>query len=200
MVYLPGIDRICHFLWGGFEPAEIYPEAARFSPSEKRAAAVAVRRYYQYTDGLIGALMAGFGPRDLVVVVSDHGFEARVKGDYGLTGTHDSEEAEKGVIFARGAAIPRAKNAGEVSVNQITPTILAWLGLPVAADMDGRPAAFAEVEMVAAIPTYDTAPIERVGETAEDVESSIIDQLRVLGYVMMPPERRPMAGEKSRPR
>jgi predicted AlkP superfamily phosphohydrolase/phosphomutase len=183
MVYLSGIDRSSHFLWGGFEPPGVYAESVRFSTEEKLAAASAVRKFYVFTDGLIGELVAGFGDDDLVLIVSDHGFEARVKGDRGLTGTHDSKRAEQGVIFARGAGIAAGSRAGEISVNDITPTILAWFGLPVGEDMDGRPASFLKVEAPARIATHDVGTIERVGGSSATVEDTYIDELRALGYV-----------------
>ena len=65
----------------------------------------------------------------------------------------------------------------------VTPTILAWLRLPVAADMDGAPAGFARSEAVGRIATYDTRPIERLASGASGVEEDIKDELRALGYI-----------------
>ena len=67
-------------------------------------------RYYEYADRLIGLLADRFGPDDLVVVVSDHGFEAGpTSGNNMLTGKHESLAALDGVIFARGGASSRAR-------------------------------------------------------------------------------------------
>jgi hypothetical protein len=70
-------------------------------------------------------------------------------------------------------------------VNDVTPTILAWLGLPVARDMDGQPASFLAVDRdsVATIPTYDTRPIERLGGAPSGAEAMLLEQLRSLGYL-----------------
>jgi predicted AlkP superfamily phosphohydrolase/phosphomutase len=183
MVYLPGVDRCSHFLWGAFEPEDLYPERLRFPAAEKRAAAAALQRYYEITDRWIGELLDPFEESDLVMVMSDHGFEARFQEGLDLTGGHDSEDAAKAVFFARGAEIPAGEPAGEVSVDDITPTILAWLGLPLAEDMDGRSAPFLGVELAERVATYDTAPIARVGKTAGEVEAAIIEQLHGLGYI-----------------
>ncbi len=184
MVMLPGVDRISHFLWGSIEPPELYPPEARPSPEVREAGAAVLRLYYQYVDALVGVLAQDYGKDDLVLVVSDHGFEAGVVYA-GLTGLHQTEKAIEGIIFARGRGIPAGGPAGTVSVNDVTPTILAWWGLPVADDMDGRPASFLGPRRTAArsIPTYDTTPIERLATTPSGVEAEIVEGLRALGYI-----------------
>jgi predicted AlkP superfamily phosphohydrolase/phosphomutase len=182
MVFLPGIDRICHFLWGTLEPPELYHKNLHPSPAAREGGAWAIRRYYEYTDALIGILLEGYGPDDLVMVVSDHGFEAGVELMF-LTGVHHSEKAIDGVVFARGRDIPAGGDAGPMSVNDVTPTILAWLGLPIGKDMDGRPASFLQTRPPKQIPTHDATPIERVTDVPSGAEKEIVEQLRELGYV-----------------
>jgi len=182
MLLLPGIDRVSHLLWGGLEPAELYPPALRPSASERTALVAALEAYYVYTDALIGALLARFGPDDLVLVLSDHGFEAGVGLDF-LTGVHQSEAAAEGVIFARGRGIPAGGPAGPVAVEDVTPTVLAWLGLPAADDMDGRPAAFLVAPSAGTVASYDGAPVERLAPSPSGAEAAIVEQLRHLGYV-----------------
>ncbi|MDB4433187.1 alkaline phosphatase family protein [bacterium] len=182
MVLLTGIDRVSHALWGNLEPADLYPEMLRPSPSERAAGVAALRRYYEYTDALIGALLERYGPDDLVMVVSDHGFEAGIQLD-NLTGVHVSEKALDGVIFARGSGIPRGGSSGDASVYDIAPTILAWMGLPVGMDMDGKVAAFIGMSTVERVATHDTGPIERISTEPSGVNDALIEQLRALGYV-----------------
>jgi predicted AlkP superfamily phosphohydrolase/phosphomutase len=180
MVLLTGVDRVSHVLWGTLEPPELYPKQLRARPAAREAGAAALRRYYEYTDALIGELIREFGPDDLVMVVSDHGFEAGV--GMGLTGVHKSEKAIEGVFFARGPGIPANAADAKLTIRDVTPTVLAWLGLPIAEDMDGRPAAFLEVPEPERIASYDGPPIERLESTASDVEAEIVEQLRALGY------------------
>lgn len=182
MVFLAGIDRVSHHLWGMVEPPESYPPELRASESERRTGAAALRSYYEYTDALIGLLMERYGPEDLILVVSDHGFEAGVEMMV-LTGVHESEAALDGVIFARGRGIEAGKAPGPVSVEDVTPTILAWLGLPIAQDMDGRPAGFLRAAPPETIATYDTTPVERISQAASGSEQRIIEQLQALGYL-----------------
>lgn len=180
MVFLPGIDRVSHVLWGALEgPAA---KGIPWTPWQREAGAEALRRYYEYTDALIGVLMERYGGDDLVMVVSDHGFEAG-SALGGTTGMHASERALHGVIFARGRRIQPPRDREPVSVNDVTPTILAWLGLPVAADMDGKVASFLEGGAVAEVATYDTQPVARTTAAPSGAEQAIVEQLRSLGYL-----------------
>jgi len=183
MVFLPGIDRVSHRLWGALEPESEYPRPL-FTPEQRDVAASALRRYYEYSDALIGKLLEGFGSDDLVLVVSDHGFEAGA-GLLFLTGEHKSAKALHGVIFARGPDIAPPKQKRPVSVDDVTPTILAWLGLPVGDDMDGRPAPFLAIDPaeIARVPTYDGQPIERLGAVPSGAEEAMLGHLRSLGYL-----------------
>ena len=183
MVLVPGIDKTSHFLWGALEPAELYSKKLQFSPAERAATIAALEAIYAYTDRLIGAVLEGFGPNDLVMIVSDHGFEAREMVQHNTTGGHDSEAAVDGVIFVRGPGIPERSLIRGMSVNGVTPTVLAWLGLPVARNMDGRAAPFLDVELREPVASYDNAPIQRAPTEPAGVEDGIIEQLDALGYI-----------------
>ncbi|HEB91578.1 MAG TPA: hypothetical protein ENI85_18530 [Deltaproteobacteria bacterium] len=185
LVYLSGIDKVSHNTWGAMEPPTAYPPHIHFTDSERAATRAALEDYYVYTDELIGRLLDGYGPDDLVLIVSDHGFEAELLVQW-LTGGHESEKAVNGILFARGPGVPRGKTilpSDVPGIADITPTILAWLGLPVAADMDGHVARFVEIDSVEKVPSYDDIPVERETDDRGEVEDSIMDQLRSLGYV-----------------
>ena len=182
MLLLPGIDRVSHAIWAGVEPPERYPPYLRATPAEHAALAAALEAYYVYTDALVGALVARFGPEDLVLVVSDHGFEAGVRLGF-LTGTHQGEAAAQGVLFARGRGIAPGRRAGAVGVADVAPTVLAWLGLPLAEDMDGHVAGFLEAPAPARVPSYDVRPVERLPLGESGVEAEIVERLRELGYL-----------------
>ncbi len=102
-----------------------------------------------------------------------------------LTGTHESEKAIEGVIFVRGPGIPAGEMVKDMGVRDVTPTILAWLGLPLAEDMDGRPAPFLTPARTQPEPiaSYDTVEIERVRSGPSGAEEQIVEQLRELGYI-----------------
>ena len=184
MLLLPGIDRISHHLWAGMEPPEAYPPYMRMTDAQRRGSRAVVEAYYEFSDALLGKLLALYGTDDLVVVLSDHGFEAGV-ALISLTGVHEGPNALDGVFFARGPGIPAGGRLpkGSLHVVDVTPTLLAWLGLPVARDMDGKVATFLDRPRVAAIDSYDGPAIERLDFDPEDSNRNRIEELRALGYI-----------------
>jgi predicted AlkP superfamily phosphohydrolase/phosphomutase len=184
LLWLPGIDRLSHFSWAGVEDSTAYPPgtalcSARWRDHMRRG----MRLYYQYSDQLIGVLLERFGPDDLVIVLSDHGFERATDPTPETTGGHQTERARRGVFFARGPGVPAGERVGDVPMTWVTPTILAWLGLPVARDMDGKVADFMRIEGVERIETYDRGTIERVETSADQIEGHILEKLKSLGYI-----------------
>jgi predicted AlkP superfamily phosphohydrolase/phosphomutase len=182
MVLLTGIDRVSHVLWGSIEPAKLYPPRLRPTPRQRRAAAEALYSYYEYSDRLVGEILAETGPQDLVLVLSDHGFEGHHSMGH-LTGHHVTEAAIDGVLFARGPGITPGSSSDGTNILDITPSVLSWWGLPAARDMSGRVAPFLQRESTARIDTYDTAPIERIGSGPSGSDKQLLERLRALGYL-----------------
>ena len=127
--------------------------------------------YYQFTDDLIGLLVRRFSAGDLVVIVSDHGFQSGAQSHAmgHLTGAHDGEASLDGVIFATGRQVRPAAVAETTRIVDVTPTILAWMGLPIGQDMDGKPAAFLDLAPPETIATWDTVEVERVTDESSTV-------------------------------
>lgn len=123
--------------------------------------------HYAYIDAEVGTAMASLGPDDVLLVVSGFGMEpislgkrllARAMGDADVTGTH--ERAPDGFLLAYGESIKPGR-ALLGSVVDVAPTILYFLGQPVARDMDGyartdlfKPA-FTAARPITFIPTYE---------------------------------------------
>jgi hypothetical protein len=110
--------------------------------------------------------MSSLGEDDLLVVVSGFGMEPlgfgkrlleRVIGDPRFTGTH--ERGPDGFLLAYGAAVAPSRQARGAVVD-VAPTLLYFLGLPVARDMDGFvraelfTRAFNERHTITSIPSY----------------------------------------------
>jgi predicted AlkP superfamily phosphohydrolase/phosphomutase len=182
MVFLPGIDRVSHRLWGCLEEDFPYPPRLTPTPSERRAGADALRDYYRYADALVSRLLERYTPDDLVVIVSDHGFEAGTSRGLDLTGVHDTAAARDGILIAAGRGIGRAAATEVVTILDVAPTVLAWMGLALGRDMDGRAAPFLDAR-VNWVETHDTDAIERLPTHSSGKEGEMLRNLRDLGYI-----------------
>jgi hypothetical protein len=100
-------------------------------------------RYYGYLDGEIARAMRSLAPGDLLLVVSGFGMDpmplpkrllARVLGGQVLTGTH--EHGPDGFLLAFGSNVANG-TFPRGSIVDLAPTILYYMGVPVARDMDG---------------------------------------------------------------
>ena len=148
-----------------------YAVPSRFgdvSDEDRRRYGGLLEAHYALVDETIGRAIAGLGPDDLLLVVSGYGMEPlplgkrlleQVIGDPEVSGSHDA--APDGFLIAYGASVVRAKQLRRGSIVDVLPTILYFLGLPVARDMDGyaRPdffvPSFTDERPITFIPTYD---------------------------------------------
>jgi len=114
------------------------------SPEEQRRYGLVLEGAYARVDVIVGRALATLGPDDLLLVVSGFGMEPlsvgrrvleRYLGTPDLSGTH--QEAPDGFMLAYGAVVVPGRKS-RASVVDVVPTILYFLGLPVAHDMDGR--------------------------------------------------------------
>ena len=110
---------------------------------EERSAGDSLEGYYRLVDEEVGATLDLIGPDDLLLVVSGFGMEpvsvakrllARAIGDPAATGTH--EAAPDGFLLAYGASVESGRRPRGAVVD-VAPTVLYYLGVPVARDVDG---------------------------------------------------------------
>jgi predicted AlkP superfamily phosphohydrolase/phosphomutase len=148
-----------------------YAVPSRFgdvSDEERRRYGGLLEAHYALVDEAIGRAIDALGPDDLLLVVSGYGMEPlplgkrlleQIIGDPEVSGSHDA--APDGFLIAYGASVVRAKQLRRGSIVDVMPTILYFLGLPVARDMDGyaRPdlfvPSFTDERPITFIPTYD---------------------------------------------
>lgn len=157
-----GLDTVGHYYMQYAEPTR----SRDVSEEERRRYAQVMERYYAFIDREIGAAMDALTAGDLLVVVSGFGMQplnpvkralGRLLGDPDFTGTH--ERAPDGFLLAYGAAVAPGRHQ-RGSIVDVTPTMLYFLGLPVARDMEGFAradlfsAAFTAERPIAFIPTY----------------------------------------------
>jgi hypothetical protein len=137
------------------------------SPEERRRHGAVLEGAYARVDAIVGRALATLGPDDLLLVVSGFGMEPlsvgkrmleRYLGTPDLSGTH--EDAPDGFMLAYGTVVAPGRKS-RASVVDVVPTILYFLGLPVAHDMDGRARIdvfrreFSEARPVTGIRTYE---------------------------------------------
>lgn len=169
------VDRVSHPYWA-YAHATDYEglaaqKAGRFG--------YAVEQAYREVDQQLGALLSKIDGPVYVVLASDHGFRSNPGNKRQYIGTHDLA----GIFLVAGPGISGAE-AGEAHIEDITPTLLYLLDLPVADDMAGR--VVPEVRHAlnrpeARVPTFETTGPER--GTDEPVDKDTWEQLKGLGYV-----------------
>jgi len=205
-VYLEGTDTVAHLFMRYTLP--LMPGVEK---EDQQRFGRAVDEYYHHADELVGRLVESAGPDTAVLICSDHGF--RTGDNRPLTdsrigfGQAADWHRKFGIIILNGAPFRRHHELQEASVLDITPTILALLGLPVAEDMDGRPIldafdpSFLEAHAIRYVPTYETgvtasnpagAPVSGAGSTAAGGAAASLDpqgdrelkqKLESLGYL-----------------
>jgi tetratricopeptide (TPR) repeat protein len=193
-VYFELPDAVCH-LFARFAP----PRRMTVSEEGWERFSGTVEEVYRHQDELLGKLLGLVGPEVAVFVVSDHGFkwgERRPEeGDEVEVGRAHLWHEPEGIFVAAGAGIRRRQEIGRASVLDVTPTLLRYLGLPTAKDMDGAPLldifepAWLEENAARQIDSYATGSAqgsEREGgweEVAEGFAREQEERLAGLGYL-----------------
>lgn len=202
LVLLRGIDPVSHVFWRYRTPGDnAYagiaedPKAAAVGASPERV----IDKHYQRVDRLIDSLVTP-SESHVVLVVSDHGFEARFEGaplGIPITGHHRSDAAVDGIFLAAGGPIRRGARLEPeaVSIYDLAPTVLHLLGLPVPESMPGQvPESLFEPGWLAAHPVLHGPPpagpphdVARTDGTVEgtspEVNERLREELRALGYI-----------------
>ncbi len=187
-VYLKGIDGVCHLYWVDMMPESGPP----ISDEEEAMFRDVIARYYEEMDGVLAGFIEMADENTTVVLTSDHGHSGpKPAGDsyrWGIA-MHDPT----GVLAFWGKDIAGGQELADASVLDITPTILALCGLPVAEDMDGSVLTeaidrdFLRSHPVRTIETYEPEGGSEGGDDREPIESPIDDEvrerLRALGYI-----------------
>lgn len=195
-IYYEGTDTVAH-LFMRYAP----PRMSGVTAEEEKKWGSVVERYYQLQDRLLGEILRAAGQDDDVIVVSDHGFRTgtmRPQTDprIGVGGAADWHR-KFGIFAASGPDFRRGESIDDVSVLDLTPTLLALLGLPSGSDMDGKvvsaalePKSVAPGSLPAPIATYEgeaAGTATRIAGSrdpaAQEVEREMIARLTALGYI-----------------
>jgi hypothetical protein len=139
VVRLPGLDAISHYFLRFANPSAF----GDVSDDERRRYGRLLSEYYGFLDTVVGRSLEVLGPDDLLLVVSPFGMEPlspskrvleRLFGNASISGTH--ERAPDGFLLAYGATVAPGRPP-RASILDLSPTVLYYLGLPVARDMEG---------------------------------------------------------------
>jgi len=188
MVYLRGPDPIQHYAWDLVEPERYAVKPANIS----RDTGI-VQAAYRYVDRFVADLMAVAGDDLWTIVVSDHGAEpdAQAMGNprQGRPGAHTF--SAKGILGIHGPGVKVGTALTNVGLYDVMPTALWLLGLPISAELEGRPlkeafvTALVEVFPEKKVASYgprqrsNTAP----GGAPSAADERMLESLRALGYL-----------------
>ena len=185
--YLRGPDMISHHFYQYLLPDRM----KRVMDPEKVAIFKdVVKRYYDWSDEVMGEVLNWFPPGRQTVVLSDHGFYGPRSS--GLFGVH--QHSEWGIFLVRSPLYQAGHEFGHLELMDICPTFLSLMGLPPAKDMPGRiltdgatEPGLKRIQKMEKQRVDSYLPLRPAegpeGERDEGVDEEIRKQLRSLGYI-----------------
>ena len=196
MLYYEQVDSFSH-LFMKYAP----PKLEWVDPAEFERYRDFVAEWYKYQDELIGRLLERIDlERTAVFVLSDHGFksgERRIRSEKTVDIRRAHLDHEKaGIFLAAGPHIRRGVEVQNVSVLDIAPTLLHYLGFAVGRDMDGKvveeifETEFRKPNPIRYVETHEDAahvpavPATAIAEQPGDADlAEQMQRLQALGYV-----------------
>lgn len=130
-----GTDVVNH-LFSPFHP----PYRQGVSYAEYRRYWPAVANFYGEMDRLIGEWTRVLEPGTAVLIVSSHGYHwgsERLRAWSSRIGSLPQHRAS-GVLIAWGEGVNQSQLRRQAAIEDVTPTVLALLGLPASREMDGK--------------------------------------------------------------
>jgi Flp pilus assembly protein TadD len=186
MVYVEGTDSVSHLFGHLFRAKPLFTGLLL----QQRRYGQTVEEMYRWADRLVGEYLKLLDERTTLVVVSDHGFRlGELPDDPSEAGRpvgHKYHRLE-GVLYLYGYGVKPGATLDRPTVLDLTPTLLALLGIPAAGDMPGRVLAEAlTLPVPAPVSTHEGGPPHSVDDGASpgsSVDAEIVERLRALGYV-----------------
>jgi len=175
------VDPAQHFFWHCMEPEHF----EGISEEDIARYGTTIENWYAYLDEIVGELVAELGDDGTVVIVSDHGHGP--SGTLPWSGQHD--DAPDGIIILSGRGIRRGVTVSDASVYDVTPTVLALMGIPVGRDMDGRVLSdviapeFLARHPIRYIETHETQERGEQVAIESSVDEVVVQRLKDLGYL-----------------
>jgi hypothetical protein len=190
-IYFQGADHVSHGFWKFFEPEPFREAGWKLDVREVQQLENVIPRYYVHLDHLLDAFLRLLDDDAFVLLLSDHGFgpglgKYEVKsGDY-ISGNHRFEA----LLILSGPAIREdAPQIRQITHFDVLPTMLAYLGLPVARDLPGEPLleyfeeGFLDPSSLRFVESYGDGPGRAAGARRSQHDEEILEELRSLGYI-----------------
>jgi tetratricopeptide (TPR) repeat protein/predicted AlkP superfamily phosphohydrolase/phosphomutase len=192
LMYFEQVDSFSHLFMKYAPPKLAWVDEAGFARYRD-----VVGEWYRYQDELLGRVLAKVDLETTAVfVLSDHGFksgERRIRSEsvVDVRRAHLDHETH-GIFVAAGPHVRRGAEITGASVLDVTPTLLHYLGLAVAKDMDGKvldgayEPEFLQRHPIRYVSTYEDgtrriAPAQ--SETADaGMQAEVEGGLKALGY------------------
>ncbi len=194
LIYYEQVDSFSH-LFMKYAP----PKLDWTRPEDVARYQDVVSEWYVYQDELLGRLLEKIDlDTTAVFVLSDHGFksgERRIRSEELVDmRTAHLEHEPQGIFIAAGPGIRKGAKLDDASVLDLTPTLLHYLGLPPAKDMDGKvltaifAPGFEAAHPLSYVASYESAkPEDKSGRPKEDYGKAELAEnmagLEALGYV-----------------
>jgi predicted AlkP superfamily phosphohydrolase/phosphomutase/tetratricopeptide (TPR) repeat protein len=202
-VYFDSIDHFSHaFMY--FHP----PRMQHIVEEEFELFKDVVAGIYRFQDMMLERLVDLAGPEALIVVCSDHGFQSgalRPKVTPREPAGPVIWHRDYGILVLHGPGVKADERFYGATLLDITPTLLTLCGLPVGADMDGKPLLeiMAEPGAPEKIPSWDAVPGDDgrhppsfQWETSPEASEELMKQFAALGYIDDPAADKEGRGEK----
>jgi hypothetical protein len=180
-VYFGGVDVASHRFWRFAHPREF----EGVEPEEAHALGGVIDAYYAWMDEALGEYLRALGPRDTLVVLSDHGFKTVHIPDQPATSGHHRLD---GIIAMMGRGVPRGGRIEGARLVDVLPTVLTLLDVPLARTLEGAvprgalEAGFASTHGRRQVADY-AGTLPAAAEDSSDVDANVLERLRSLGYI-----------------
>lgn len=149
-----------------------------------------VPRAYEWIDAAVGEVLERCDADDRILILSDHGFAANrefaaTQQAADIAEISYGEHAEPAVLLARGG--PSRGRLDDVSLLDITPSILDFFQIPQAESLDGGPVAgllhAAAPRPLPRCSDYGPPPTSTPGDADQAEQEQIRQRLAALGYL-----------------
>jgi hypothetical protein len=166
ILYLPGLDIAQHALLGG-------RGGVSQTPSGLGTRVEALRLYYAFLRRLLDPLLAPPEQTSVLIVTQPGRVDALAAGTIA--------SYWGGKMFVDGAPGAREESAGRAE--DIAPTVLNGLGIPLSRELTGHPLSLLLAAGPRYVDTYGRPSTMTVPSSGKPLDQETIDRLRSLGYI-----------------